>query len=116
MKITKRQLKRIIKEEYARIIKEASADSKDSKVQTVADIVQAELNAGNGDMSTLADALQASGHPAEYMSGMGMEYVRIPHKSGHIVIRSLLSRNMFILSSRTKPLLGRYAVEYMGES
>ena len=113
MKITKRQLKRIIKEEYARIIKEAPADS---KVQTVADIVQAELNAGNGDMSTLADALQASGHPAEYMSGMGMEYVRIPHKSGHIVIRSLLSRNMFILSSRTKPLLGRYAVEYMGES
>ena len=109
MKITKRQLRRIIKEEYARIIKEAPADP---KIESVAGMVQAELDRGKGDIFTLADVLQASGLPAEYMSGMGMRYVQIPHKRGHIVI---ISKNAVEPDNETV-IVGPYAVGYMGES
>ena len=109
MKITKRELKRIIKEEYARIIKEAPADP---KIESVAGMVQAELDRGKGDIFTLADVLQASGLPAEYMSGMGMRYVQIPHKRGHIVV---ISKNSVEADSETV-IVGPYAVGYMGES
>jgi hypothetical protein len=106
MKITKRQLRRIIKEEYARILKEAPADP---KVQTVADIVQAELNAGKGDIFTLADALKAAGHNATYMSGAGMRYVQVPHGRGQIVV---ISKNSVEADSETV-MVGPYAVGYM---
>ena len=100
---------RIIEEEYARIIKEAPADP---KIESVAGMVQAELDRGKGDIFTLADVLQASGLPAEYMSGMGMRYVQIPHKRGHIVI---ISKNSVEADSETV-IVGPYAIGYMGES
>ena len=109
MKITKRQLRRIIKEKYARIIKEAPADP---KIESVAGIVQAAVDSGQGDIFTMADKLQASGLNAEYMSGMGMRYVQIPHKRGHIVI---ISKNSVEADSETV-IVGPYAVGYMGES
>ena len=109
MKITKRQLRRIIKEEYARILKEAPADP---KIESVAGIVQSAVDSGQGDIFTMADKLQASGLPAEYMSGMGMRYVQIPHKRGHIVI---ISKNSVEADSETV-IVGPYAVGYMGES
>ena len=107
MKITKRQLRRIIREERARILKEAA----DPKIESVAGMVQAELDRGKGDIFTLADVLQASGLPAEYMSGMGMRYVQIPHLRGHIVV---ISKNAVQPDSETV-IVGPYAIGYMGE-
>ena len=106
MKITKRQLRRIIKEEYARIIKEAPADP---KIESVAGMVQAELDAGKGDIFTLADVLKAAGHKATYMSGAGMRYVQVPHMRGQIVV---ISKNSVEADSETV-IVGPYAIGYM---
>ena len=84
MKITKRQLRRIIKEEKAKLLKEAA----DPKIESVAGIVQAAVDSGSAAIMDMADKLQASGLPAEYMSGMGMRYVQIPHGNGKIVVIS----------------------------
>ena len=107
MKVTKRQLRQIIREERARILNEAA----DPKVESVAGIVQAEVDSGKGDIFTMADKLQASGLPAEYMSGMGMRYVQVPHKRGHIVV---ISKNSVQPDANTI-IVGPYAVGYMGE-
>jgi|APSaa5957512535_1039671.scaffolds.fasta_scaffold55610_3 hypothetical protein len=106
MKITKRQLRRIIREERARILQETA----DPKIESVAGIVQSELDRGKGDIFTLADVLQDSGLPAEYMSGMGMRYVQIPHMNGHIVI---ISKNSIEPDSETI-IVGPYAIGMMG--
>ena len=106
MKITKRQLRKIIREERARILQETA----DPKIESVAGIVQTELDAGKGDIFTLADVLQDSGLPAEYMSGMGMRYVQIPHMSGHIVV---ISKNSIEPDSETI-IVGPYAIGMMG--
>ncbi len=107
MKITKRQLRQIIREERARILQEAA----DPKIESVAGIVQTAVDSGDGDIFTMADKLQASGLPAEYMSGMGMRYVQVPHKRGHIVV---ISKNLIEPDSETI-IVGPYAVGYMGE-
>ena len=105
MKITKRQLRKIIQEE---LLKEAS----DPKIESVAGIVQAAVDSGSAAIMDMADKLQASGLPAEYMSGMGMRYVQIPHKRGHIVV---ISKNSVEADSETV-IVGPYAIGYMGES
>ena len=102
MKITKRQLRRIIKEELLR-------EAADPKIESVAGMVQAELDRGKGDIFTLADVLQASGLPAEYMSGMGMRYVQIPHGNGKIVI---ISKNAVEPDGDTT-IVGPYAIGVM---
>ena len=107
MKVTKRQLRQIIREERARILSEAA----DPKVDEVAAIVQAEVDSGKGDIFTMADKLKAAGHNAEYMSGMGMRYVQIPHNRGHIVV---ISKNSIQPDSETV-IVGPYAIGYMGE-
>tara|TARA_B100000674_G_C37740780_1_gene868778 strand:- start:86 stop:409 length:324 start_codon:yes stop_codon:yes gene_type:complete len=107
MKVTKRQLRQIIREERARILNEAA----DPKVDEVAAIVQAEVDSGKGDIFTMADKLKAAGHNAEYMSGMGMRYVQVPHKRGHIVV---ISKNSVEPDSETV-IVGPYAIGYMGE-
>ena len=106
MKITKRQLRRIIREQHARLLKEAA----DPKIESVAGIVQAAVDSGLAIMD-MADKLQASGLPAEYMSGMGMRYVQIPHNRGHIVV---ISKNAVQPDSETV-IVGPYAIGYMGE-
>ena len=108
MKITKRQLRRIIKEEKAKLLKEAA----DPKIESVAGIVQAAVDSGSAAIMDMADKFQASGLPAEYMSGMGMRYVQIPHKRGHIVV---ISKNSVQADSETV-IVGPYAIGYMGES
>ncbi|MDB4337561.1 hypothetical protein OAA09_00925 [bacterium] len=105
MKITKRQLRRIIKEELLR-------EATDPKIQSIAYMVQAEIDRGDGDIFTLADVLQASGLPAEYRSGLGMRYVQVPHKRGHIVV---ISKNSVVPAS-DDIIVGPYAIGYMGES
>ena len=104
MKITKRQLRRIIKEELLREVA-------DPKIESVAGMVQAELDRGKGDIFTLADVLQASGLPAEYLSGAGMRMVQIPHLRGHIVV---ISKNAVQPDSETV-IVGPYAIGYMGK-
>ena len=108
MKITKRQLRKIIREEKARLLREAA----DPKIESVAGIVQTAVDSGQGDIFTMADKLQASGLPAEYMSGMGMRYVQIPHRRGHIVV---ISKNSVEADNETV-IVGPYAIGYMGES
>jgi len=105
MKITKKQLRRIIKEELLR-------EAADPKIESVAGIVQAAIDSGSSAIMDMADKFQASGLPAEYMSGMGMRYVQIPHKRGHIVV---ISKNSVEADSETV-IVGPYAIGYMGES
>ena len=93
--------------ELAGIINEAA----DPKIESVAGIVQTAVDSGEGDIFTMADKLQASGLPAEYMSGMGMRYVQVPHKRGHIVV---ISKNSIEPDSETI-IVGPYAIGYMGE-
>ena len=107
MKVTKRQLRQIIREERARILQEAA----DPKVDEVATVVQTAVDSGSGDIFTMADKLQAAGHDAEYMSGMGMRYVQVPHMRGHIVV---ISKNSIQPDSETV-IVGPYAIGYMGE-
>ena len=68
MKISRKKLKQIIREEYARILKEAPADP---KVQEIADLVQAELDAGKGDIFTMADNFWNIIFYFRNISGMG---------------------------------------------
>lgn len=107
MKVTKEQLRRIIREERARILNEAA----DPKVNEVAAIVQAAVDSGSSAIMDMADKLKAAGHNAEYMSGMGMRYVQVPHMRGHIVV---ISKNSVEPDSETV-IVGPYAVGYMGE-
>ena len=107
MKVTKEQLRRIIREERARILNEAA----DPKVDEVAAIVQAAVDSGSSAIMDMADKLKAAGHNAEYMSGMGMRYVQVPHKRGHIVV---ISKNSVQPDANTI-IVGPYAVGYMGE-
>ena len=104
---TYRRLRKMIREERARILNEAA----DPKVDEVAAIVQAEVDSGKGDIFTMADKLKAAGHNAEYMSGMGMRYVQVPHMRGHIVV---ISKNSVQPDSETV-IVGPYAVGCMGE-
>ena len=107
MKVTKEQLRRIIREERARILNESA----DPKVNEVAAIVQAAVDSGSSAIMDMADKLKAAGHNAEYMSGMGMRYVQVPHMRGHIVV---ISKNSVEPDSETV-IVGPYAVGYMGE-
>ena len=107
MKITKRQLRRIIKEEKAKLLRESA----DPKIESVAGIVQSAVDSGSSAIMDMADKLQASGLPAEYMSGMGMRYVQIPHLRGHIVV---ISKNA-IQPDNDTVIVGPYAIGYMGE-
>lgn len=107
MKVTKEQLRRIIREERARILNEAA----DPKVDEVAAIVQAAVDSGSSAIMDMADKLKAAGHNAEYMSGMGMRYVQVPHMRGHIVV---ISKNSVQPDSETV-IVGPYAIGYMGE-
>ena len=107
MKVTKRQLRQIIREERARILQEAA----DPKIDEVAAIVQDAVDSGSYAIMDMAGALKAAGLPAEYMSGMGMRYVQVPHKRGHIVI---ISKNKVQPDSETV-IVDRYAIGYMGE-
>lgn len=107
MKVTKEQLRRIIREERARILNEAA----DPKVDEVAAIVQAAVDSGSSAIMDMADKLKAAGHNAEYMSGMGMRYVQVPHMRGHIVV---ISKNSVEPDSETV-IVGPYAIGYMGE-
>ena len=107
MKITKRQLRRIIREEKTRLLREAA----DPKIESIAGIVQAAVASGSYAIMAMADKLKAAGLPAEYMSGMGMRYVQVPHKRGHIVI---ISKNKVQPDSETV-IVDRYAIGYMGE-
>ena len=102
MKITKRQLRRIIKEE---LLREVS----DPKIESIAGIVQTAVDSGSSAIMDMADKLQASGLPAEYMSGMGMRYVQIPHMNGHIVV---ISKNAVEPDGDTI-IVGPYAIGMM---
>jgi len=106
MKITKRQLRKIIKEEKAKLLREAV----DPKIESVAGIVQSAIDSGSSAIMDMADKLQASGLPAEYMSGMGMRYVQIPHGNGNIVI---ISKNAVEPDGDTV-IVGPYAIGVMG--
>ena len=106
MKVTKRQLRQIIREERARILQEAA----DPKVDEVAAIVQAAVDSGSSAIMDMADKLKAAGHNAEYMSGMGMRYVQVPHMRGHIVV---ISKNAVEPDANTI-IVGPYAVGIMG--
>lgn len=106
MKITKRQLRRIIKEANLKVLREAA----DPKIESVAGIVQAELDAGKGDIFTLADVLQASGFSAEYLSGAGMRMVQIDNGNSKIVV---ISKNSVEPDSETV-IVGPYAIGMMG--
>ena len=108
MKVTKRQLRQIIREERARILQEAA----DPKIESVAGIVQTAVDSGSSAIMDMADKLKAAGHDAEYMSGMGMRYVQVPHMRGHIVV---ISKNSIQPDSETA-IVGPYAIGYMGES
>ena len=103
----KRLIRKMIREERARAINEAA----DPKVDSIAGIVQTAVDSGDGDIFTMADKLQAAGLPAEYMSGMGMRYVQVPHDRGHIVV---ISKNSVEPDSETV-IVGPYAIGYMGE-
>ena len=104
---TYRKLRKMIREERARILNEAA----DPKVDSVAGIVQTAVDSGDSAIMDMADKLQAAGLPAEYMSGMGMRYVQVPHKRGHIVV---ISKNSVQPDSETV-IVGPYAIGYMGE-
>lgn len=106
MKITKSQLESIIREELA-LVKEAV----DPKIESVAGIVQAAVDSGSSAIMDMTDKLQASGLPAEYLSGMGMRYIQIPHDRGHIVV---ISKNSVQPDGDTI-IVGPYAIGYMGE-
>ena len=106
MKITKKQLTKIIREESARILREAA----DPMVDEVAAVVQAAVDSGSSAIMDMADKLQAAGHNAEYISGAGMRMVQIPHDRGHIVI---ISKNSVEPDGDTI-IVGPYAVGVMG--
>ena len=99
MKITKRQLRKIIQEELLR-------EAADPKIESVAGIVQAAIDSGSSAIMDMADKFQASGVRADFMCGMGMRYVQIPHKRGHIVV---ISKNA-VEDDRERVILGPYDI------
>ncbi len=103
MKITKRQLRRIIKEELLR-------EAADPKVDEVAAVVQAAVDSGSSAIMDMAGKLQAAGHNAEYLSGAGMRMVQIPHGRGNIVV---ISKNAVEPDGDTV-IVGPYAIGVMG--
>ena len=105
MKITKKQLSRIIKEE-ATLLREDIRDVKD-----LADEVRMIIDRDGGDIFTMADKLKVAGYnDAEYMSGMGMRYVQIPYGDAKLVI---ISKNSVERDASTI-IVGPYAVGVMG--
>ena len=111
MKITKRQLRQIIREERDRLLQEAA----DPKIQAVADEVQAivaDEDRGSSIFDMVDKLIMAGFKNAEYISGMGMRYVQIPYMRGHIVI---ISKNSVEPHPETV-YVGPYAIGYMGES
>ena len=99
MKITKRQLKRIIKEEKAKLMKEQAGSDLFANVQMLVD--------QQTSIFDMADRLKALGHrDANYVSGMGMRYVEVMHNGQkHVVI----SKNMVEPDASTQ-IIGPYAV------
>ena len=100
MKITRRQLRRIIKE-YG----DPSAQKADL-FQTVKFIV----DSGSSAIMDMAGKLQGMGFPdAEYISGMGMRYVEVMFKGKKYVI---ISKNQVEADPDTR-IIGPYAIGVM---
>ena len=99
MKITNRQLRRIIKEEKAKLLREQVGSDLFANVQMLVD--------QQTSIFDMADRLKALGHrDANYVSGMGMRYVEVMHNGQkHVVI----SKNMVEADASTQ-IIGPYSV------
>ncbi len=107
MKVTKRQLRRIIREEKARLLREDKRD-----VQELADEVQMIIDRDGGDIFTMADKLKVAGYKdAEYLSGAGMRMVQIPYGGGEFLV--IISKNSVEPDADTV-IVGPYAIGVMG--
>lgn len=107
MKITKRQLRRLIKEQLAQ------APMRGNPMRPGSDLfadVQDLVGQGTAIMD-MADKLNAMGHRgAEYVSAMGMRYVQVNWMGRKYVI---ISKNSVTPDPETR-IIGPYAVGIMG--
>jgi hypothetical protein len=113
MKISKRQLRRIIREEKTKILREqAGPDLSGIQAQgfkLVAD-VQSIVDSGDSAIMDMADKLRAMGYrDAEYTSVMGMRYVEVVFSGQKYVI---ISKNSVEPDSFTQ-IVGPYAIGAM---
>ena len=106
MKITKRQLRRIIKEEKRKLLRESA----DPMVDEIANQVQMMIDHGTTAIMDFEYRLQDAGYNAEYLSGAGMRMVQIPHGNVNIVI---ISKNAVEPDGDTV-IVGPYAIGVMG--
>ena len=98
MRITKKQLRRIIKEEAAKLMLE-QAGNLHADIQALVD--------QQTSIFDMADALKALGHrDAKYVSGMGMRYVDVTHNGQ---VHTIISKNMVEPDASTQ-IIGPYAV------
>ena len=99
MKVTRKQLRRIIKEEAAKLLREQAGSDLFANVQTLVD--------QQTSIFDMADQLKAMGHrDANYVSGMGMRYVEVMHNGQKHVI---ISKNM-VEPDATTQIIWPYAV------
>ena len=107
MKVTKRQLRQIIRGERARLLREDKRD-----VQELADEVQMIIDRDGGDIFTMADKLKVAGYnDAEYLAGAGMRMIQIPYGGGQYLV--IISKNAVEPDANTI-IVGPYAVGIMG--
>ena len=113
MKVTKRQLRQIIREEKARLLKEqpAGRHSSHPDVDMLATAVQTIVDSGSSAIMDMADKLKGMGYEsADYISGAGMRMVQIPMGPGAFLV--VISKNAVEPDSETA-IVGPYAVGLM---
>ena len=113
MKVTKRQLRQIIREEKARLLREQAGGKYSSHpdVDALAAAVQTIVDSGSSAIMDMADKLKGMGYEnADYISGAGMRLVQIPMGPGAYLV--VISKNSVEPDSDTA-IVGPYAVGLM---